>query len=217
MPAFHTSVRLHELVERLVVDSQQPGLLEVRRGDPPATLQVAVEAVAEDVAQGSSVSSLAPRTALRVAGVQLERQGQRVEDPPAARRGAGPPPRRWPLPGAAPTQQADLDEVVEVPGLQRSVLAVVGEAEELARCCGSDSSARSSRTADSPRIVVALVRPPAPSEVSLPKSAPACRCRRRRSARQNRNGAGMNDTRGRRLLGRSYRRTAAARTCVVAP
>ena len=68
------------------------------------------------------------------------------------------------------SQEADLDEVVEVAGLEAGVLAVVGEGEELAGPAGSDSSRRRPRIAVRPRIVVAVLRPSELRVASLPKS-----------------------------------------------
>ena len=126
-------VHRRQLVEERVLDGQQPGLLEVGRGHAPAALQVPVEAVAEHVAERllGVLARLEDRVA--VAGVGLERQRDRlghalrevVERESLDARVA----RRAEEPGA---HHPDLDEVVEVPRLQRGVLAVVGEAQELA-------------------------------------------------------------------------------------
>ena len=123
-----------ELVERLVVDLEQARLLEVRRGDAPATLEVAVEAVADDVAQGGVAGALRGELRLGLARVELGWEGQLVGDlrgqvvvgeTVTAGLGGGAVQR-----GA---EHADLDEVVEVAGLERGVLAVVGEGQQLPR------------------------------------------------------------------------------------
>src|SRR4051812_28651214 len=44
-------LRGDEIVERLVVDLEQARLLEVRGGNPPPALQIAVDAVAENIAE----------------------------------------------------------------------------------------------------------------------------------------------------------------------
>ena len=49
------------VVEVVVVDAQEAGLLQVRRGEPPAALLVAVDAVLEDVAQRLVGPALARR------------------------------------------------------------------------------------------------------------------------------------------------------------
>ncbi|MER3411713.1 MAG: hypothetical protein C4305_04965, partial [Thermoleophilia bacterium] len=50
---------LGELVQAGVIDLEQAALLEVGGGDPPAPLEVAVEAVAEDVAEKGTGETLA--------------------------------------------------------------------------------------------------------------------------------------------------------------
>ena len=67
-------------------------------------------------------------------------------------------------------QQSDLREVVEVPGLQRGVLPVVGEAQELARLRAQVESLCSSISARTARIVVAVLRLSTPSVASFARS-----------------------------------------------
>lgn len=123
-----------QLVQDRVADLQEAALLQVGRGNPPAPPEVAVEPIPEHLAEGLVRVGLPLEPGRRVAGVRLEREGEGVEHPLGE--DVVPQPVR---PGAdgrrverAP-QQADLDEVVEVPGLEGGVLAVVGEAEDLLR------------------------------------------------------------------------------------
>ena len=75
----HVLVLAH-LLQRQVVYLEQPGLFKVGRGNTPAALEVAVEAVAEHVAQSSP--GLGQRLVLHmwIAGIQLQRQAERIED-----------------------------------------------------------------------------------------------------------------------------------------
>jgi hypothetical protein len=57
----------------LVLDGQQTALLEVRRRDAPAALEVLVKPIAEHFAQGGP-RGLATIPRLGVAGVSIERQ-----------------------------------------------------------------------------------------------------------------------------------------------
>ena len=130
----HSSSAAAELVERLVVDLEEPRLLEVGRRHAPAALEVAVEAVAEDVAQRARRSAPARRTS--PPGRSRSRRSSRPSasaDPAgelvvAEAGGAGAHGR----PVERGAQEPDLDRVVEVARLERGVLAVVGEREELA-------------------------------------------------------------------------------------
>ena len=120
--------------ETLVVEPEQSAILQVGRGDAPTTFQIAVEEILQHLAQGV-FGALARRSAhLGIGGVVLERQLHRGED--VTRQVAMPQTRRRP-PRAGSTecgaQQGDLNEVVEVAGLQRGVLPVVGKAQQLAR------------------------------------------------------------------------------------
>jgi hypothetical protein len=122
-------------VERHVVDDEEAGLLEVGLRDAPAAAEVAVEVVAEHLAQRPLGLLALQVLDGGVARVLLERQLQGLEHCAArARRGAGRS-RSGGRDGApqAGAEERDLDEVVEVAGLERGVLAVVGEAEQLAR------------------------------------------------------------------------------------
>ena len=126
--------RRRRAVEVLVVDAKQPGLFEVGGGHPPPRRQVAVQPVGEDVAErlvdvflravrarrgsGRSRPCAGPSALLYGAGQVLE--------------GRGPAPPLPPPPHKGLSAAGRLDEVVEMPRLQRGVLAVVGEIEELA-------------------------------------------------------------------------------------
>ena len=117
----------------LVVDLQQAGLLQVGLGHPPAPLQVAVEPVGQHVAQGPVGGAAGRSGQLGLPGVGLPRQPQLVEHPlgqlvvsEAGRTGGD----RGPVQSGP--QHRHLHEVVEVGGLQRGVLAVVGERQQLA-------------------------------------------------------------------------------------
>jgi hypothetical protein len=120
------------LVEVGVADLDQAGLLEVGGGEAPAHL-VGVDPVGDDLVHGAVALRLG--AALEVGGGRVvgrcqaglrerPRRHLGVVEAVLAGRGGGLVERR--------AQQADLDEVVEVAGLQRGVLAVVGEAEDLA-------------------------------------------------------------------------------------
>ena len=120
-------------LQSLVVEGEQPAVFEVRRSDAPAALQVPIEVVVDDPAQG--IVGRVPRRAahLRVGGIFVEPKLHGIED--AAREIAVAAARcalvlRRLVKRRA--QQGHLGEIVEVPGLQRGILPVVGEAEELA-------------------------------------------------------------------------------------
>lgn len=161
--------------EVLVVDAQEAGLLQVRRGEPPSALLVAVDPVGQHLPERLVDAASGAALDLGVARVLVEREVKRREHRGRQRVEAQPDlaaaPGRFVQRRA---QQTDLDEVVEVTGLERGVLAMVAEAQQLARLGGSDSSLRRLRTAESPRMVVLVLRPPAPSVESFPKSA-VCR------------------------------------------
>ena len=126
---------LAHFVEHRVADLQQAALLQVRGGHAPAPAQVAVEAVAKYLSQGLLGIAQGLEAHLRVwlPGVQLNRQVQGRRHPlaqlvvPQPFRPGG---RHRAVEGGA--QLPDLHEVVEVAGLQRGILAIVGEAEQLA-------------------------------------------------------------------------------------
>ncbi len=121
------------LGQRGVGDLEQTALLEVGGGDPPASTKVDVEVVAQHVAQHLLGVGAGVELQLGVDGEVVEGQGQGGEDgvgdlvvleSVGAGLGRGLVERR--------PQQADLHKVVEVSGLERGVLAVVGEAQQLA-------------------------------------------------------------------------------------
>ena len=122
------------LAEAVVVDPQQPSLFEVRGRQPPATLLVAVDPVGKHLPQ-HLVGFAASRPAqLRISRIQLGRQPQLIEDrlrDAVMRKPLRAYGRRSAVKARA--QEADLDEVIEVPGLERRVLPIVREAEQLAR------------------------------------------------------------------------------------
>jgi hypothetical protein len=125
-----------EFGERFVFDDEQAGLFEVGLREPPAAHEVAVEAVGEHLAEHAVGVGACRSLEFLVAGVGVERQVQRLEHllrdlvvGEAVGAGVG---DRSPECGA---QQGDLDEVVEVAGLQRGVLAVVGERQQLLGIC----------------------------------------------------------------------------------
>ena len=68
------------VVEVVVIDAQQPGLLQVRRGDPPAALLIAIDAVLEHVAQRLVGPALRAALDVRIRRVLLCQEGKRVED-----------------------------------------------------------------------------------------------------------------------------------------
>ncbi len=117
-----------------IVDAQQPGLLQVGHRDPPAADQVAVEPEAHHLAE-RLVRGLAQRRRW------IDRNGVLAEVEPelvdhrlghglvreAARAGVG-----GSVVQRAP-KQGNQNEVVEVTGLQRGVLAVVDEGQQLPR------------------------------------------------------------------------------------
>ena len=117
----------------LVVDLQQAGLLQVGLGHPPAPLQVAVQPVGQHVAQGPVDGAAGRSGEVGLAGVGLPRQRQLVEHPPG-QLVVGESGRACGARGSVQRgpQHRHLHEVVEVGGLQRGVLAVVGERQQLA-------------------------------------------------------------------------------------
>ena len=120
-----------ELVEPVIVDAQQPALLEVRLRHPPGAAEVLQRQIVEQVDHRRPRPLEARPAVDRGLHPGGRRQRKRVEqgrpqtvEGEAAVRGQGPH-------QGAP----ELDhqhEVVEVPGLEGRVLAVVGEAQELA-------------------------------------------------------------------------------------
>ncbi len=115
-----------------VPDAEQPGLLQVRHGDPPAPFQVQVEPVPGHLPQRPPRFVALPVFRAGVAREVSHGQAQFLGDPlghdligQALRSLVQRPVQR-------PAQLSDLHEIVEMPGLQRGVLAVVDEREQLA-------------------------------------------------------------------------------------
>src|SRR5205085_1090012 len=106
----------------------------MRRRDAPAAPEIAVDAVAEHFAEGCLRVPQTLEPDVRVASVVLERQTQGVEDF-LRKLVVGDALVVSPLHRTVDrrAQQADLDEVVEMPRLERRVLPIVSEAEELPR------------------------------------------------------------------------------------
>ncbi len=123
-----------EVAKRHVFDLQQSALLKVGRGDSPASLEVAVNPVADHIPHRPVGVGLLGELDTGLAGIKLERQVEGLEDA-EGQFVVGDSFRSGRLCGLVErgAQQADLDEVVEMAGLERSVLAVVGEAEQLLR------------------------------------------------------------------------------------
>ena len=68
------------LVEIVVVDAQEPGLLQVRRGNPPAPLLVAINAVLEHVPQRLVGPTPGTTPDVWISCVLLHRQSERLEN-----------------------------------------------------------------------------------------------------------------------------------------
>ena len=125
--------RFRQFIQRLVADRQQSTLFKVRQRDAPAPFQIPVQPVAEHGAECGLGVLQRLKSHQGIAGVQIERQFQGLEHLLGQR-------VVWDTidsslqhrPVQSGAQQANLDEVVEVSGLERSVLAVVREAEQLA-------------------------------------------------------------------------------------
>ncbi len=143
------------LFQRQVGDREQPALLQVRRGNAPAALEVAIEAIAKDVAQ--CALRLSQRLVLhaRIAGIRARRQVQRIEDL--------------------------LRQILVVEPLRTCPL---GCSEASCRLSvklnifggsGFLGASRKRRIAERLKIVVAVLRPSELSEASLAKSS---RCRK---------------------------------------
>ena len=126
-----------DLRQRLIADPQQSGLFEVGHGDPPAALQVEVQAVLDELAQRLLRTRPSGIHGVRGCREIGELKAQRVHHPgrhhlvsePARGVGHGLVQRA--------AQLGDLDEVIEVAGLQTGVLPVVDEREQLA-CIGRE-------------------------------------------------------------------------------
>jgi hypothetical protein len=124
---------VRDLGEGRVVEAQQAGLGEVGHSDAPAALQVGVDAIGEDLAQGRVSEVALVELGGRHPGVRLQRESQGVEHglgQPVVGQPLLPRRRQSPVQGAA--YLADQGEVVEVAGLEAGVLPVVDEGEEFA-------------------------------------------------------------------------------------
>ena len=121
-----------ELVQALVGDAEQASLFEVGLVDAPAAGEVFERSVLEQVDHRALALLVAGAARDRVLEEVARREFERIEDALAEFGEA----ERAVLAdglGERGTQQRDLHEVVEVPGLQRSILPVIGETERL--CC----------------------------------------------------------------------------------
>jgi len=124
-------------VEILVVDPQQTCLLQVRHGDAPAALQVQIETERDYVPQRPRRVAGHRRRQVRGAGVVGDVQAEDADNPgrqilvadALLTRLHGRPVQR-------PSKLGDLHEVVEVARLERGILPVVDEREQLA-CLGA--------------------------------------------------------------------------------
>ncbi len=131
----HSSSAAHNSSSDAYSMLEQAALLQVGRGDAPAAAQVVVDAIGEHLAQGAvglaalawnlTVGSLAYSSIGRFKRLEDALRQHLVGDARLRR-----PPAR---PGTAPRATGHLHKIVEMAGLQRGILAVVGEAEQLAR------------------------------------------------------------------------------------
>ena len=151
----------------MVVDAQEPALLEVRLGDRQAGPGPRAPVLEE-------VDHRAPGVPTRAAPDRLlhEQLGREAERPntalPSCRTAARPALER---PHERAAQQHHLDEVVHVPGLERGVLAVVGEAQQLARLGLDPGIGTQAGDAAVATTVVAVERPVWLSVTSFPEVA----------------------------------------------
>ena len=116
LPALLVGAELHQ---REIADAQQPALLKIRRCEAPASLQVAIEPIAKDVAERLACFIRRVKLEVWIARVEAKGQAERIEDtlgehlmrePFGSRSEAGAIERRTKLP--------DFDKVVEMAGLQ---------------------------------------------------------------------------------------------------
>ncbi len=122
-----------DVVQQEIFDMEEVHLLQIGRGDAPSTLEVAIEAIAEHVAQRFLGVSQRLKFHRRIGGVLHQRQRQRIEGPLRERFVREPFRRAENGPIERAAQHPNLDEVVEMARLQRGILPVVGEAQEFAR------------------------------------------------------------------------------------
>ena len=116
----------------VVLEAEQSAILEIGGGDPPASLKVAVQEVFDRLAKRRLGVAPGRPANFRIRRVILEPEVERLE---RMSREAAMFQRAFPRRGLVQrrAQKGDLGEVVEMPGLQRGVLPVVGEAQQLSR------------------------------------------------------------------------------------
>ena len=123
-----------QLIQRDVVDPEQPALLQVWGRDAPPAPQVLIDAIGQDLAQRAVGLCPLLEPDRGIDRVQLHRQVERLKDALGQNRVLKPTWSRTAHSAIDPrAQQADFDKVVEMPGLQGSILPVVGEAQQLSR------------------------------------------------------------------------------------
>ncbi len=69
-----------ELVQRQIIDFKETTLLQIGRRDTPATAQVVVEPVSDDVAKSAFRLKLCLELQVRILGVVRKRQAERVKN-----------------------------------------------------------------------------------------------------------------------------------------
>jgi len=111
--------RCADIGQRFVLDFQQAALLEIRRSDSPSPFQVAVQSIAQHVAERPLGVRQRLETGVGIAAVVVFVQAKLVEDAVGefvVLQTGGP----GGLGGSvqSTTQDADLDEVIEVTGLE---------------------------------------------------------------------------------------------------
>ena len=128
-----------QVVQRLVANLEEAALLQVRRHDPPPAPEVAVQPVSKHVPQGAPGLFLGGVAHQGVVVVRLFGQIQRFEDALCDDIvGESVLVRSVRRPKQGASEERNLDEVVEVPGLQRCVLPIVCEAQQLPGVGGND-------------------------------------------------------------------------------
>src|SRR5258706_6256459 len=120
------------ILQREILHVQQPHLLEIGRGNAPSALEVTVEPVTEHIAQGTFCLPARLELDVWIAGVLLQWQSQCVEN--LLREGVVGQPHGSVAHSAieSAAQHTNLDKVVEMASLQRGILPIVGETEQLA-------------------------------------------------------------------------------------
>jgi len=133
IPKFRFFQQAFLSLQAFVVKDEQAAVFQVRRGHTPTALEITIEVVVYDAAKGVVGGVLGRAAHFRVGGVFVEPKLHGLEE------GAG----KFAVTesGAAlflgglvkrRPEQGYLSEVVEVTGLKRSILPIVGETEELA-------------------------------------------------------------------------------------